>query len=128
MTDQDLLIQNLKREIKKLKEEAPKTPIDISPLSEYVERDKMIVDFCFDWDDICPTRNEFLDFLKSRKSVRVAPVRYAHWCNNYDSPTYMCGKELHYYDCSECGSVISDWYGLFPFCPYCGAKMGEVGK
>ncbi len=35
------------------------------------------------------------------------------------------GRTVRYFACSECGQEISDVYGLFPYCPYCGAEMME---
>ena len=31
--------------------------------------------------------------------------------------------EIRYYDCSECGRTVTDRYGMFRYCPWCGAKM-----
>ena len=73
MTEQDLLIQNLKRELKE---------------------------------------------LKAKKVGR--------WKKNSDTPTFIGIHTLYYYDCSACGNTISNWYGLYPFCPYCGAQMEET--
>lgn len=53
------------------------------------------------------------------------------WIRNGDAPTYESPSwwngtiELLYYDCSECGATISDRYGTYLYCPYCGAKMED---
>ena len=47
--------------------------------------------------------------------------KYGHWI--YNDNVMRWGFEHEYYICSECGDEISDRYGLYPYCPYCGAKM-----
>lgn len=67
-------------------------------------------------------------------SKRITSITYddgkvtGKWIRNGDTPTYMNTYgviEVLYYDCSECGGTISDRYGRFPYCPWCGAKMEE---
>ena len=36
-------------------------------MAEYIDLNEAIIDFGFEWDDIAPTRDEFINFLKSRK-------------------------------------------------------------
>ena len=33
-------------------------------MAEYVDINEAIIDFEFEWDDIAPTRDEFINFLK----------------------------------------------------------------
>lgn len=32
----------------------------------FIDLYEAIIDFCFKWDDICPTREEFLEFLRNQ--------------------------------------------------------------
>lgn len=48
-------------------------------MAEYVDINEAIIDFGFEWDDIAPTRDEFINFLKSRKRTNVKEIVYAHW-------------------------------------------------
>ncbi len=85
-------------------------------MAEYVDINEAIIDFGFEWDDIAPTREEFINFLKSRKRANVKEIVYAHWID-YQVPHISC--------CSYC-----DW-GINPldkssYCPNCGAEMSEA--
>ena len=40
-------------------------------MTEYIDLNEAIIDFGFEWDDIAPTRDEFINFLKSRKRANV---------------------------------------------------------
>lgn len=46
-------------------------------------------------------------------SVDTPPVKYGHWISKFEN-----GKVNTY--CSACGSIT---YGLYHYCPDCGAKM-----
>ena len=48
-------------------------------MAEYIDLNETIIDFGFEWDDIAPTRDEFINFLKSRKRANVKEIVYAHW-------------------------------------------------
>ena len=48
-------------------------------MAEYIDLNEAIIDFGFEWDDIAPTRDEFINFLKSRKRANVKEIVYAHW-------------------------------------------------
>ena len=75
MTETDLLIQNLKREIKRLQEDA-------YPSEEV-----------------------------------------SHWKKVNCIPDWENGRKIEYYECERCTYTISDRYGLYRYCPDCGAKM-----
>ena len=85
-------------------------------MAEYIDLNEAIIDFGFEWDDIAPTRDEFINFLKSRKRANVKEIVYAHWID-YQVPHVSC--------CSYC-----DWgfnpLDKSPYCPNCGAEMREV--
>ena len=83
---------------------------------EYIDLNEAIIDFGFEWDDIAPTRDEFINFLKSRKRANVKEIVYAHWID-YQVPHISC--------CSYCDWGINP-LDKSPYCPNCGAEMSEV--
>lgn len=85
-------------------------------MAEYIDLNEAIIDFGFEWDDIAPTRDEFINFLKSRKRVNVKEIVYGKWI-----PTkYPFMNECE--DCSSCG-YRTVWGHRYNYCPNCGAKM-----
>ena len=85
-------------------------------MAEYIDLNETIIDFGFEWDDIAPTRDEFINFLKSRKRANVKEIIYAHWID-YQVPHISC--------CSYCDWGINP-LDKSPYCPNCGAEMIEV--
>ena len=85
-------------------------------MAEYIDLNETIIDFGFEWDDIAPTRDEFINFLKSRKRANVKEIVYAHWID-YQVPHISC--------CSYCDWGINP-LDKSPYCPNCGAEMSEV--
>ena len=85
-------------------------------MAEYIDLNEAIIDFGFEWDDIAPTRDEFINFLKSRKRANVKEIVYAHWID-YQVPHISC--------CSYCDWGINP-LDKSPYCPHCGAEMSEV--
>ena len=85
-------------------------------MAEYIDLNETIIDFGFEWDDIAPTRDEFINFLKSRKRANVKEIVYAHWID-YQVPNISC--------CSYCDWGINP-IDKSPYCPNCGAEMSEV--
>ena len=85
-------------------------------MAEYIDLNEAIIDFGFEWDDIAPTRDEFINFLKSRKRSNVKEIVYAHWEK---------ADGMGYYRCSHC-KTVDDKYYQPEYCPHCGAEMIEV--
>lgn len=85
-------------------------------MAEYIDINEAIIDFGFEWDDIAPTRDEFINFLKSRKRANVKEIVCAHWID-YQVPNISC--------CSYCDWGINP-LDKSPYCPHCGAEMSEV--
>lgn len=85
-------------------------------MAKYIDLNETIIDFGFEWDDIAPTRDEFINFLKSRKRANVKEIVYAHWID-YQVPHISC--------CSYCDWGINP-LDKSPYCPNCGAEMSEV--
>lgn len=53
-----------------------------------IDVDEAIINFGFEWDDIPPTREEFVRFLKKQPTVDAVPVvrceKCEHWVKNDD--------------------------------------------
>lgn len=88
-------------------------------MAEYIDLNEAIIDFGFEWDDIAPTRDEFINFLKSRKRANVKEIVYGRWI---EKEKYTFGVM---YDCSICGDRILDNGHSWNYCPNCGAEMVE---
>ena len=82
-------------------------------MAEYIDLNEAIIDFGFEWDDIAPTRDEFINFLKSRKRANVKEIVYAYWIED-DDGVFICSK------CNNAESSNGR------YCLYCGAEMSEV--
>ena len=85
-------------------------------MAEYIDLNEAIIDFGFEWDDIAPTREEFINFLKSRKRSNVKEIIYAHWIMHEDYFGLTC----------ECSNCHIETMGDSEYCPHCGAEMREV--
>ena len=85
-------------------------------MAEYVDLNETIIDFGFEWDDIAPTRDEFINFLKSRKRANVTEIVYVHWIVHDDDFGLTC----------ECSNCHIETMGDSEYCPHCGAEMSEV--
>ena len=85
-------------------------------MAEYIDLNEAIIDFGFEWDDIAPTRDEFVNFLKSRKRANVKEIVYAHWIMHEDYFGLTC----------ECSNCHIETMGDSEYCPHCGAEMSEV--
>ena len=85
-------------------------------MAEYVDINEAIIDFEFEWDDIAPTRDEFINILKSRKRANVKEIVYAHWIMHDDDFGLTC----------ECSNCHIETMGDSEYCLHCGAEMSEV--
>ena len=85
-------------------------------MAEYIDINEAIIDFGFEWDDIAPTRDEFINFLKSRKRANVKEIIYAHWIMHDDDFGLTC----------ECSNCHIETMGDSEYCLHCGAEMSEV--
>ena len=85
-------------------------------MAEYIDLNEAIIDFGFEWDDIAPTRDEFINFLKSRKRANVKEIVYAHWIMHDDDFGLTC----------ECSNCHIETIGDSEYCLHCGAEMSEV--
>lgn len=66
-----------------------------------IDADESIINFGFEWDDISPTRDEFVAFLKKQPTIDAVPVVRCKDCiRRYDTDECpMCFlSEGKYYD------------------------------
>ena len=54
-----------------------------------IDADEAIINFGFEWDDISPTRDEFVAFLKKQPTIDAVPV-------------VLCKDCIRRYDTDEC--------------------------
>ena len=54
-----------------------------------IDADEVIINFGFEWDDISPTRDEFVVFLKKQPTIDAVPV-------------VRCKDCIRRYDADEC--------------------------
>ena len=57
-----------------------------------IDADEAIIDFGFEWDDVPPTREEFVHFLKKQKTVDAVPVVRCRDCFYYTPVNDKIGK------------------------------------
>lgn len=61
-----------------------------------IDVDEAIINFGFEWDDIPPTRGEFVRFLKKQPTVDAIPVVRCRECKFRDGtpgqPNILCGN------------------------------------
>ena len=49
-----------------------------------IDADEAIINFGFEWDDISPTRDEFVAFLKKQPTIDVVPVIRCKDCKYWE--------------------------------------------
>lgn len=88
-------------------------------MAEYIEREAVLMALM---NDGCIAKN--LDTILKLPAADVAEVKHGHW------ELKIRGK-LRYVKCSVCNRLENNHTiagNLFPFCPYCGAKMDAEKK
>lgn len=68
-----------------------------------------------------------IEFIDNAKTVDAVPVVHAHLIKE-SSGAIINDFQTHYYKCSHCRYVMSDRYGLYKYCPNCGARMDTYEK
>ncbi len=48
-----------------------------------IDADEAIINFGFEWDDISPTRDEFVEFLKKQPTIDAVPVVRCEDCEHF---------------------------------------------
>ena len=81
-----------------------------------IDADEAIIDFGFEWDDIPPTREEFVHFLKKQKTVDAVPVVRCRDCKYHKDTSVRENKH-----CSLTGNPVE----YDDFCSYGERKEGD---
>ena len=72
-----------------------------------IDADEAIINFGFEWDDISPTRDEFVAFLKKQPTIDAVPVVRCKYCiRRYDTdecPMCFLIEEKYYEYTNENG-------------------------
>ena len=76
-----------------------------------IDVDEAIINFGFEWDDIPPTREEFVRFLKKQSIIDAVPVVRCRECKYHNKPT--CPMRLSF-----------NWTKDDDFCSYGERKEG----
>ena len=77
-----------------------------------IDADEAIINFGFEWDDISPTRDEFVEFIKKQPTIEAEPVvrckdcKYSEKKSDNGTYNYFC----HYVGCA--------WNNGDHFCGY----------
>lgn len=98
---------------------------------DFIRRSKLLAKKCMirghlDTGSPCPSKVRAVpvDVIEREPAVDAVPVRHGRWALNEDcQPFYNYCTADYYYNCSECNYTISSRYGLYNYCPNCGAKM-----
>ena len=72
-----------------------------------IDVDEAIINFGFEWDDIPPTREEFVLFLKKQSIIDAVPVTRCRECKYHEEE----GIEMVY-----CPNMIGGWVENEWFC------------
>ena len=77
-----------------------------------IDADEAIINFGFEWDDISPTRDEFVAFLKNQPTIDAVPVVRCKDCiRRYDTDECpMCFLiEGKYYEYTNGNGFCDRW-------------------
>ena len=86
-----------------------------------IDAEEAIINFGFEWDDIPPTRDEFVEFIKKQTTIEAEPVKHGMWETNSDRPDSLI--------CSICKCGFDMWkHDPHNYCPNCGARMDGDGN
>lgn len=67
-------------------------------MAEYIDKNETIITFGFTYEDIAPTSEEFVKFLRSIKPENVVPEKSGEWIETESDELVCshCGKEAPY--------------------------------
>ena len=60
-----------------------------------IDADEAIINFGFEWDDISPTRDEFVEFIKKQPTIEAEPIVRCKECIYWKSGENECDKWEH---------------------------------
>lgn len=89
-----------------------------------IDVDEAIVNFGFEWDDISPTREEFVRFLKKQLTIDAIPVTRCEDCEHCNiSLVLPAGRKM--YNCMEGSHDHKALLSPNDFCSYGARKGGD---
>ena len=96
-------------------------------MDEYIEREALMVALCKEivgdgdyYNGKDDMQDQIRDMVSRFPAADVAPVRHGRWITKQEKDTFA--GYLYSYECSERGRVEQR---KEPYCPNCGAKMGD---
>ena len=81
-------------------------------MARLIDADEAVINFGFEWDDIPPTREEFVYFLKKQPTINAVPVVRCKDCKHYNEG-FCVGYHAHH-------DIMPD-----DFCSYGERKDGD---
>lgn len=66
----------------------------LSSEKRLIDVDEAIINFGFEWDDIPPTREETVRFLKKQPIIDAVPVVRCRECKHCDPENYHCDHPM----------------------------------
>ena len=77
-----------------------------------IDADEAIINFGFEWDDISPKRDEFVEFIKKQPAIEAEPVVRCKDCKYSEKESDNCTFNYfcHYDGCA--------WNNVDHFCGY----------
>lgn len=82
-----------------------------------IDADEAIINFGFEWDDISPTRDEFVEFIKKQPTIEAEQIVRCKECIYWKSGENECDKWEHCILHNIC-------IGPYSFCSYGDRKEG----
>ena len=82
-----------------------------------IDAEEAIINFGFEWDDIPPTRDEFVEFIKKQPTIEAEPIVRCKECIYWKSGENECDKLEHCILHNIC-------IGPYSFCSYGDRKEG----
>ena len=81
-------------------------------MARLIDADEAVINFGFEWDDIPPTREEFVYFLKKQPTINAVTVVRCRDCKHYNEG-FCVGYHAHH-------DIMPD-----DFCSYGERKDGD---
>ena len=91
-------------------------------MARLIDVDEAVINFGFEWDDIPPTREEFVYFLKKQPTINAVPVVRCKDCKYYKPQK----KSAHWENRTNyCNRVVTIKAQPDDFCSYGERKDGD---
>ena len=63
-------------------------------MARLIDADEAVINFGFEWDDIPPTREEFVYFIKKHPTINAVTVVRCRECKHCDPENYHCDHPM----------------------------------